>query len=162
VRQSISATRREEAAKATKNLAPKEGKVLSFYSFGSEINLYFLNSILIQESRLVLPRIENDLLVPYQVFDLQKSLQKSFLGGLEPNPEFSSKISLSEIQMILVPALAFDSEYFRLGYGKGHYDQFLKTTGNIKTIGIGFKEQLFQALLPRDPWDVPLKDLSLF
>lgn len=162
LRELIPEIRRKTAANAVKNLAPKTGKVLSFYSFGSEINLSFLNSLLIKENQLLLPRIENNLLVPYQVFDLEESLQKFSLGGFTPNPELASKVSLSEIDLILVPGLAFDLENFRLGYGKGHYDQFLKTAEGIKTVAVGFKEQFFEGLLPRDSWDIPLKDLALF
>jgi len=161
LRQSIPLQRRKEASIEIQTILRTKGKVLSFYSFGSEIDLSLLNRRLVEEKRLLFPRIENGLIVPYQVFDLDKSLEKSFYGGFEPIACPLSKVSLSEISLILVPGLAFDSENFRLGYGKGHYDQFLKSTPSIETLGVGFKEQLIKGLLPRDPWDVPLRDLLL-
>lgn len=162
IRDSLSPKRREEAAKAAETLLQISGKILSFYSFGSEIDLSSLNSHLEKEKRLLLPRIDNNKLIPYQVFDLNHCLQKSNFKGLEPNPNLCPSIPLSEISLILVPGLAFDSDHFRLGYGKGHFDAFLQTTGNIPTLGIGFKEQFSQEKLPRDLWDVPLKSLCLF
>jgi 5-formyltetrahydrofolate cyclo-ligase len=32
---------------------------------------------------------------------------------------------------------------------------------DIWTVGVGFKEQLCEELLPIDPWDVPVKELML-
>jgi 5-formyltetrahydrofolate cyclo-ligase len=60
-----------------------------------------------------------------------------------------------------VPALGFDKDLYRLGYGKGYYDQFLARARDIPSIGVGFKEQLCQEPLPRDPWDIPVKELLL-
>jgi 5-formyltetrahydrofolate cyclo-ligase len=162
LRQSLSAQRRTEAALAVRSAIIEKGNILSFHSFGSEIDLSLLNELLIREKRLILPKIENDLLVPYQVFDLKKSLQQAPWGGFEPHPDFSSKISPLEIHLILVPGLAFDRECFRLGYGKGHYDRFLKAIPHIETLGIGFHEQQTKELLPREAWDIPLKNCLFF
>ena len=162
LRQSISAERRQEAAINACSSILKKGKILSFYSFGSEIDLSLLNHTLLLENRLLLPRIENDSITPYQVFDLSHSLQKSSFGVFEPNPDRSSKLSLGEIDLILVPGLAFDRECFRLGYGKGHYDRFLSNIKTIESLGIAFREQRAEELLPRDPWDIPLTNCLFF
>jgi 5-formyltetrahydrofolate cyclo-ligase len=161
LRQSISATRREIVSLKLRDAVQTEGNILSFCSFGSEIDLSLLNNRLISEKRLLLPRLEKDLLVPYQIFDLT-TLARSPLGYLEPNPNFASKIELSDIQLILVPGLVFDIENFRLGYGKGHYDRLLKDLQEIETLGIGFKEQQMEGLLPHDPWDIPVKHCLFF
>jgi 5-formyltetrahydrofolate cyclo-ligase len=70
-------------------------------------------------------------------------------------------VPLDKIDCILVPALGFDQENYRIGYGQGYYDRFLASVGSIHTIGVGFQEQLCEELLPRDPWDVPVKELIL-
>lgn len=111
------------------------GRILSFTSIGSEIDLKPLNDYLKGRGLLFL--------VPYKIDSIIDA-------------------PLTEIDCILVPALGFDREMFRLGYGKGYYDRFLAGVGEIPTIGVGFKEQLCEELLPRDPWDVPVKELLLF
>lgn len=101
---------------------------------GSEINTGPLNTYLKKHDRLFL--------VPYKVDAIVEA-------------------PLNEIDCILVPGLGFDRERYRIGYGKGYYDRFLAGVGNIPTIGVGFKEQFCEELLPRDPWDIPLHELLL-
>ena len=56
---------------------------------------------------------------------------------------------------MLVPGVAFDREYGRLGYGKGYYDNYLVDKENILTVGICFGYQLFDKL-PTSDSDVKL------
>lgn len=162
LRKAIPKERRIAAAKAVEVAVQQRGLILSFHSFGSEIDLSLLNHRLASENRLLLPRVEGNSLAAYKISDLTHSLQKAPLGGFEPNPHLNPQIAISKISLILVPGLAFDREHFRLGYGRGYYDCFLKEAGNVDTLGIGFKEQLVEGLLPKDPWDVPLENCSFF
>ncbi len=131
-RKAISQERREEAAHLCLKLLDLRGQVLSFSPIGSEINLTPLNDLLKKEGRLVL--------IPYKV-------------------EYLPHLCNKEISHILVPALGFDKEMYRIGYGKGYYDRLLAHFPTIPTIGVGFKEQLCETLLPKDPWDVPVQKL---
>jgi 5-formyltetrahydrofolate cyclo-ligase len=42
-----------------------------------------------------------------------------------PEPESEDEIMPEEIDMVLIPLLAFDESGHRVGYGKGFYDRFL-------------------------------------
>ena len=134
-RKALSKERREEAALLCFEALKSRGKILSFSPIGSEIDVTPLNEFLKKKGLLVL--------FPHQV--------ASFI-----------EISLSHVDCILVPGLGFDREMYRIGYGKGCYDQFLARATKIPTIGIGFKEQFYEGLLPKDPWDIPVKELLLF
>lgn len=46
----------------------------------------------------------------------------------EPDPLTSEKIQPKEIDIVLVPLLAFDLKGYRVGYGGGYYDRFLPQT----------------------------------
>lgn len=59
----------------------------------------------------------------------------------------------------LVPGLAFSRKGYRLGYGKGYYDHFLKNAKGLK-IGIGYSWQLVEDL-PFTHNDIPLDYLIL-
>jgi 5-formyltetrahydrofolate cyclo-ligase len=58
-----------------------------------------------------------------------------------------------------VPLVLADGAGARIGHGKGHYDRalsHLRAAGHVITIGLGWDEQLSEASIPADPWDVPL------
>jgi 5-formyltetrahydrofolate cyclo-ligase len=42
-----------------------------------------------------------------------------------PEPENGREVNSDEIDMVLIPLLAFDQTGQRVGYGKGYYDRFL-------------------------------------
>lgn len=50
-----------------------------------------------------------------------------------PEPIAGNEIEPSEIDMLLVPLLAFDKRGYRVGYGKGFYDRFM---GDCKPGGV--------------------------
>ena len=54
-------------------------------------------------------------------------------------PAHDEKIDAAEIDLVLVPLLCFDTRGFRVGYGKGFYDKFLKNcrAGCLK-IGLSY------------------------
>lgn len=52
----------------------------------------------------------------------------------------------SEIQVVIVPMLAFDAAGNRLGYGAGYYDRFLARHPGLLTIGLAFSCQEFDSL----------------
>ncbi len=152
--------RQRQASASIAERLKDRGRILSFYSIGSEIALSFLNAILASKGCLMSNRLEQGVLIPYHISS-EHPLMISRLGIPEPDPTKEKKALLSEIDLILVPGLAFDKVGYRLGYGMGHYDKFLATTGDIPTVGIGYLEQLSVAPLPRDPWDIPVKELIL-
>ncbi len=160
LRSAIPKERLNEARNAIFEQVSCKGAVCSFYSIGSEIDLSLLNRRLAQSGRLIANRLEGEMLVPYRVLS-EEHLVVSPLGFPEPDPLRCQKASLSEIALILVPGLGFDKEKYRIGYGKGYYDRFLATVKGTPTAGVGFREQLLDHLIPRDPWDIPVRELLL-
>lgn len=66
--------------------------------------------------------------------------------------------TVREISGFLVPGLAFDRKGFRLGRGKGYYDQYLASFKGIK-VGVIPQTRLFPEL-PTDAWDVRMDYLA--
>lgn len=161
VRKALSEKRRHAAPIAIQKilLDQKKGSILSYASMGTELNLSSLNLCLAKENRLLLPRVEESGLVPYHVENPDTQLKLSRIGILEPDPLVCKKGDVERIDHALIPALAFDRSHHRLGYGKGCYDKFLEKFPHLHTIGVGFEEQLHPDLLPRDVWDIFLKEL---
>ncbi len=134
--------------------------VLSFVPIKKEIDLTKINQILCKDGKLHLPKVCGESLAVYQITSLER-LKKSSLGIYEPLENYAKKKEHDSIDCILVPALGFDENYHRLGYGKGHYDRFLQDYKGI-TIGVGYKEQLFHDFLPVGDHDISLGRLLLF
>ena len=88
-----------------------------------------------------------------------EELELSPMGIWEPRMEASSRLlSRQELQageatLLVVPAMAFDREGFRLGYGGGYYDRLL-AGASCASAGLAFHELVFPRL-PRDAWDRP-------
>ena len=74
-------------------------------------------------------------------------------GILEPSDVIEIKHP-SEIDVILVPGVAFTREGGRLGMGKGYYDRFLKQCTGVK-IGLAYHEQILD-VIPTEAHDVDM------
>ncbi len=61
----------------------------------------------------------------------------------EPSVEADEQISINDVDVALVPGLAFDSQGGRLGRGGGYYDRLLapRAAGRVFTVGVGFEFQ---------------------
>ncbi len=80
-------------------------------------------------------------------------LVKGAFGIMEPE---EAPFTFEEMDLFVVPAVAYDEEGYRLGYGGGYYDRLLKKKlPHQVAVGVCFDVQLVGSL-PRDPWDVPV------
>ena len=86
----------------------------------------------------------------YKIESLQ-DLEKGSYGILEPRAIPKNKIENFNWGLCIVPALCYDREGYRLGYGGGYYDRFLpKFSGH--TVGLTYAS-CFQEALPKDTND---------
>ena len=165
-RHNLSSVRREEAkSKALKTLLGKLkgfSHVLSFASLPEEIDLWPLNQELATRKRLLLPRLVTSTeILPFAVSSFDHLLPHPTWSILEPDPALCSGFPLEKISAVLVPGIAFDSHFSRIGYGKGHYDRFLANL-SCPFFGVGFKEQLTETPIENEVHDIPLTELFLF
>ncbi|MBO5495696.1 MAG: 5-formyltetrahydrofolate cyclo-ligase, partial [Eubacterium sp.] len=59
-----------------------------------------------------------------------------------------------EGSLCVVPAVCYDNKGFRLGYGRGYYDRFLKNYIS-KSVGLCYNELLVDDL-PVEEYDIPV------
>ena len=61
-----------------------------------------------------------------------------------------------DVDMAIIPMVAFDSSFMRLGYGGGNYDSFLsRTRDDAVVVGVAFEEQRVP-LVPAEKHDLRL------
>ena len=66
-------------------------------------------------------------------------------------------IQPTDIDLLIVPMLAYDKELYRLGYGKGYYDKYLQNYQHI-AIGIAYSKQIVEHI-DHDEYDIKLIDV---
>jgi 5-formyltetrahydrofolate cyclo-ligase len=132
----------------------RAGSVLAYASFRSEVQTRALLTQILQiGKRLYLPVIAPDKRLSIAPL---ASLSQLALGPFDiPIPGGVEPIDpkLAEIDLIIVPGVAFDERGARLGYGSGYYDRFLSQFGSdTPVIGLAFDTQVV-AEIPEEPGD---------
>ena len=123
------------------------GVIHCYISKGSEVFTHYLMSEL--GKTWIIPCLQNNSLKSCK-FDGFQDLRKGNFGILEPK-----KIEIfpeEKIELVIVPGIAFDTRGYRLGYGKGYYDRFLKNLNAIK-IGLAYDFQIVNNV-PEEKHDV--------
>lgn len=84
-----------------------------------------------------------------------KDFELGAYGILEPKCHLQELENLNDLNVIVVPGLAFDRNGMRLGRGAGYYDRALNGYKGTK-IGVGFHFQIIEEDLPHEPHDVAM------
>jgi 5-formyltetrahydrofolate cyclo-ligase len=132
--------------------------VLCYVSFRSEVATHdFIRQMWADGKRVVVPycAARHLELFCFRSFD---DLIPGTLGILEPRPELRGaaerRASASELDLLVIPGLAFDRHGGRVGYGKGYFDRLLPAARDDALLaGVAFECQLFDAV-PMEPYDV--------
>ncbi len=134
------------------------GTVLCYVSFRTEVATHdLLSRMLAEGKRVVVPYCEADRLELFRFLDFA-DLSPRTLGILEPKAELrvrsDRRVAVEEIDLFVIPGLAFDRQGGRLGYGKGYFDGLLKQARpDALLAAVAFECQIFDAV-PVMPQDV--------
>lgn len=127
--------------------------VTSYYSYGDEPSTHEINKALIKAGKkLLLPRVNGEQLDWIQWNGDESSLK---ISRKLSEPVGEPVQDLSDVDVIIVPALHIDQEGYRLGQGGGYYDRALAHLPGWK-IGLVYAGELTSEILPREAHDIPL------
>jgi 5-formyltetrahydrofolate cyclo-ligase len=132
-------------------------RLMSFVSMPSEVDTIPLFT----DRSMIVPYCEADEIVPVRILSLNELEPSGNMKILEPKPalrqDISRRVLPEQIDVVLVPGLAFDHFGNRLGRGKGYYDRFLHhLSADVLTIGLAF-EGMIRDQIPYDANDCPVK-----
>jgi 5-formyltetrahydrofolate cyclo-ligase len=122
--------------------------ILLFWSLPDEIETHSFIEKWATKKKILLPVVVNDLLI-LKPFEGKEKMITGAFNILEPTSKPFS--DFEQIDLSIIPGVAFDREGNRLGRGKGFYDKLLPKI-NSKKIGICFNFQLIENI-PHESWD---------
>ena len=134
--------------------------VMLYLNMRSEVETDSLLERLLRTGKQVCaPVVDTDRnrLIPRRIQASKTALVRHRYGMLEPNTA-SPLVPTTELQLIIVPGIAFDCKGYRLGYGKGFYDRFLAECSHAIPIGLAYQIQVVADTFPQI-WDVPVKHI---
>lgn len=105
----------------------KASNIFIYYPYRSEIDTrIIINRSLEDDKNIILPRVSGKSLELFYVKDMVHDLQEGSFGIMEPIPKKAVLARISDIDLAIVPGLAFDKSLNRIGYGGGFYDRVLE------------------------------------
>lgn len=161
-RQNLSPTDRSEKNRSILHqlenlpLFSKAHTILCYVSREEEVDTQQLLQTHLKNKQWVIPITKGEKLKLSRLHRWEDLVPKKF-GILELEEIHQDPIEIQKIDLIIVPAIAFDRQGHRLGYGRGYYDQLLKET-TAPTIGLAYSCQVVDRL-PFEPHDVPVQHL---
>ncbi|HET6881872.1 MAG TPA: 5-formyltetrahydrofolate cyclo-ligase [Pirellulales bacterium] len=117
----------------------------------------FLPVALTHGKRIVVPYCVDGELELFHLENMDE-LSVGMYKILEPKPELrelpAKRVDVQELDLVMVPGVAFDRTGARMGHGMGYYDKLLEHARNdAPLIALAFECQLF-AEIPTAPHDI--------
>jgi len=163
-RRSLSDTTKKQYAKQlyhqwlTLDIASSYQHVACYIAFDGEISTqHIIDDIWTKQHHCYLPTITSQKILKFVPYHQHQPLRCHNNDGFA-EPQSSSDTAHPNLEVILIPLIAFDKQGYRLGFGQGYYDRLLATyPSDYRPLCIGLAYQ-FQRCdqLPIDPWDQPL------
>ncbi len=127
-------------------------QILLYIPTEEEISTYKIIETAIRDGKTVYAPhcFENAQMKYFRVNDVSELEDGEF--GIKTPAETSQEYSPKPSDVCIVPAMSYDKEGYRLGYGKGFYDRFLPKFLGVK-IGFCYDDFISQKL-PRGRFDV--------
>ncbi len=134
--------------------------ILFYFPFNGEVNtVEMIKQAQKLGKRIGLPRIMRDKkrIIPAIVDSLEEDLETGPYGIKQPKTNRLQALRLENLDMVIVPGVAFDKRNNRLGRGGGYYDRFLKSLPSlIPTVGLAFDFQIVDHLPQQEKHDIPV------
>lgn len=131
--------------------------ILMYHSLPDEVNTHDAVCRLAQSGKTVLlPKVTSNSDMELRVYRGANDLEKGAFGIMEPSGELFT--DFANIDVAIIPGMAFDEKNNRLGRGKGYYDRLLARMPGVYKIGICFDFQKVDSV-PADSNDIKMDEV---
>lgn len=135
-------------------LEQKKPKVVHTYlPMGSEVDIWpVIHRLHTGGTTIVAPKALKGGETEHWVLTDVNALEDGIYGTKHPANSF---IHEGDIDFFIVPGLAFDKRNYRIGYGGGYYDKFLKEHPSAYKAAVAYPFQVLTEV-PVEPYDVAM------
>lgn len=133
--------------------------ILFYCSFQGEVNTFpMMQEAIGLKKRVAVPFIKKETKqIILMLIESTEELVSGSYGIPEPRYNAASVLCPTDLDLVLVPGVAFDKANNRLGRGAGYYDRFLsELPATTPTVGLAYDFQLVSALPGLEPHDRPV------
>jgi len=131
--------------------------IFCYVPYNNEIDTTsILNRVLLDNKILLIPKIVDKDMVAVKANNLNDLIRNKY-GILEPVSDIP--YDKKDIDIIIVPALGFDNDGHRIGFGGGYYDKYLVDYEGA-TIGFVLKDFMIDSF-SHELKDIPVKELII-
>ena len=136
------------------DLVKEASTIFLYYALPDEVDTVLLLEKLSNrrggKKKIILPVVEGDILI------LKEYIPEETVSGYQKIQEPTGNVIINpaDIDLAIIPGVAFDRQCNRMGRGKGFYDKLLPYL-HCPTIGLGFDFQIIEAV-PCEAFDKPL------
>ena len=128
------------------------GCIALYYALNDEVQTSELIEDWYEKKKIALPVITGKN-INFHIYKGKKNLSTGALGISEPAS--TKLIPPEEIDLFIIPGVAFDRERNRLGRGKGYYDRYLAGITKPILLGVCFDFQLIKSI-PSERHDIKM------
>lgn len=115
-------------------------RVFSYYSINNEVDTRDINRIILKDKKkLALPVCIDDCNLEFHQIDDLTQVERGVLNI--PIPKKKNEIVPQPYDIMLMPGILFSKTGYRIGYGKGYYDRYLRDKKIFK-IGLTYDNLL--------------------
>ena len=134
------------------------GTLLLYYPLADEVDVRpLIKNAYDSGKKVLLPVVKGEEL-ELRLYEGEASLKEGTFGIMEPTGPLFAPENYDEIQLAIIPGMAFDAAGHRLGRGKGYYDRLLPKLKAARLTGICFPFQLLDEV-PAEVHDIPVHEV---
>ena len=104
------------------------------------------------KKKIFVPKVFENEMEFFEILSFD-DLKPGMKGILEPIQTAEVFKGTGESGLIIMPGVAFDKSFHRIGYGGGFYDRYLEKHQNLQKIAVAFEYQLLETV-PAEAFDI--------
>lgn len=131
-------------------------RIALYFAVNGEVNLHSLwSSAPLQGKYCYFPVLNEQSTLSFLPATPATTFKRNHYGIPEPDVSLDLALPIEELDLIIMPLVAFDIKCTRLGMGAGYYDRTLENRKKAFFLGVAYQFQRVD-FINAEPWDVPL------